>query len=81
MRDNPQIRHSHGEQREINLNQDYEVRHALKVGAIKVEKDTAGNGEVFHVPGKSEVVNGKLEYVQKKGKRIVKTKTEAKAKI
>jgi hypothetical protein len=56
--DNPRIRHSHLEHKEINLNQEYEVRHAEEIGAIKVGK----NGAVVPVRGKAYVKNGHLYY-------------------
>ena len=69
LKDDPDIRRSHNEEREINLAQDYEVRHAQESGAIKVHKDPDGkSAAVEPVQGKTEVKDGKLQYVEKEKK-------------
>ena len=56
--DNPHIRHSKGENRSIDLREDYEVSHAKKVGAINVRSD----GGVSPVRGRTHVSHGRLVY-------------------
>lgn len=66
-RDNPEIRHSHLEEQEINLAQEHEVEHAKDVGAIKVRKDPDGkSAAVEPVKGRTTVKDGKLYYDKEK---------------
>lgn len=63
--DNPKIRHSHLEHKEINLNEEYEVRYAKEAGAIKIGR----NGAVVPVRGKAYVKNGHLFYSDGRARR------------
>jgi hypothetical protein len=56
--DNPHIRRKYQENREINLEQEWEVRHAESIGAIKISK----NGAISPVKGRTYVKNGRLYY-------------------
>ena len=65
--DNPHIRHSRNENKLINLNEEWEVRYAEKVGAVKISED----GGVEPVKGKSYVKNNHLYYVNPPGEHVV----------
>lgn len=56
--DNPHIRRKYQENREINLEQEWEVRHAETIGAIHIAK----NGAISPVKGRTYVKNGRLYY-------------------
>lgn len=64
--DDPHIKHSHLENDEINLGENYEVKHAENTGAIKVHVDPDGKAAgIEAVPGRTEIKDGKLLYVKK----------------
>ena len=71
------IRKSHQENREINLNQEYEVRYAESVGAIKIAK----NGAISPVSGRTYVKNNRLYYTPAAHAAVMNKRHEEKVEV